>query len=320
MQISFIIPHKGRFEMLIQTLESISEQAHSLSDIEIIIVSQTDTINQQILLNTPELTLQLFIRPEHETISALRNYGVTQATGQYLAFLDADIWLSNNWAQQMVYQLSSVPERIIISAMQICHDDAPPLEQIRTSLSNAVIDKNVAFLPGRNLFMNKNSFDKIGGFPEHLITCEDYFFTDQAAKLGHLFYTSAATYVHLGEDKAFKAMYSKEIWRGQSNLQSISGRKVPMREWPSFIIPPAIMTLLIMTLLLMISGNPAFSVIAFLMAALPVCLYSFRLFVLAGKKINFVHILKFYVLYFPARAIGTVLGLFKSISIKMEQG
>jgi glycosyltransferase involved in cell wall biosynthesis len=320
MQISFIIPHKGRFEMLIQTLESISEQTYNLGEIEIIVVSQTETIKQQMLLNKPELSLNVFIRPEHETISALRNYGVAQATGQYLAFLDADIWLSSNWAQKMIEELATTSKRIITSAMQICNDNAPPLEKIRTSLSNAELDTNVGFLPGRNLFMHKNSFDKIGGFPEHLITCEDYYFTDKAAKLGDLFYTSAATYIHLGEDKAYKAMYDKEIWRGQSNLQSISGRKIPLREWPSFIIPPAIMVLLIMCLLFIISGNVILSVIAFLLAALPVCLYSLRLYVLAKKKINFSHILKFYAFYFPARAIGTVLGLFKSIGIKTDQG
>lgn len=305
--------------MLIQTLTSISEQVYNLCEIEIIVVSQTETIKKQILLNA-NLSLNIFIRPEHETISALRNYGVTQATGQYLAFLDADIWLSKNWASQMIRELTSIPERIVTSAMQICDADALPLEKIRTSLSNAEIDTNVAFLPGRNLFMHKDSFVRIGGFPEHLITCEDYFFTDRAAKLGSLFYTSAATYIHLGEDKAYKAMYNKEIWRGQSNLQSISGRKIPLREWPSFVVPPAIMALLLMSLLLMISGASVLAVVTFLLAAFPVCLYSLRLYVLAEKKISLLYIIKFYVFYFPARAIGTVLGLFKSIGIKTDQG
>lgn len=316
MQVSFIIPHKGRFEMLAQTLQSISQQACDLQTIEVIVVSQTPEIQQQTLLDSPPIKLTVCIRPENETISALRNYGVTQAQGQYLAFLDADIWLSSNWTQQMIAELSAAPDRIISSAMQICSDDAPPLEKIRTSLSNAEIDTDVAFLPGRNLFLAKTSFNKIGGFPEHLITCEDYFFTDQAAKLGKLFYTSAATYIHLGEDKAYKAMFDKEIWRGQSNLQSISGRNIPFREWPSFIAPPAILLMLILALLLLVFGQLSLAILAFLVAMLPVFVYSLRLYVLADKKVKFVHIVKFYVCYFPARAIGTVVGLFKSIGIK----
>ena len=316
MQVSFIIPHKGRFEMLTQTLQSISQQSFDLQAIEVIVVSQTPEIQQQTLLDNPSFKLTVYIRPENDTISALRNYGVTQAKGQYMAFIDADIWLSSNWTQQMIAELSIDPNRIISSAMQICNDDAPPLEKIRTSLSNVEIDTDVAFLPGRNLFLCKTSFDKIGGFPEHLITCEDYFFTDQAAKLGKLFYTSAATYIHLGEDKAYKAMFDKEIWRGQSNLQSISGRDIPFREWPSFITPPAIVLMFSLSSLLLIFGQFSLALTAFLVAVLPVFVYSLRLFVLAHKKISLIHIVRFYVCYFPARAIGTVLGLFKSIGVK----
>jgi glycosyltransferase involved in cell wall biosynthesis len=316
MLVSFIIPHKGRFEMLTQTIESISKQACDLHDIEVIVVSQTPEIQQQTLLESPYFNLRLCIRPENDTISALRNYGVTQAKGQYMAFLDADVWLSSNWTQQMIAELAADPGRIISSAMQVCDDDAPPLEKIRTSLSNAEIDTDVVFLPGRNLFLRKTSFDKIGGFPEHLITCEDYFFTDKAAKLGKLFYTSGATYIHLGEDKAYKAMFDKEIWRGQSNLQSMSGRDIPLREWPSFIAPPAILLMFSLSLLLLVFGPLSLAIMAFLVAVLPVFVYSLRLSVLSDKKINFMYIVKFYVCYFPARAIGTVLGLFKSIGVK----
>ena len=316
MQVSFIIPHKGRFEMLTQTIKSISKQAFDLHNIEVIVVSQTPEIQQQVLLDSPSFNLRIFIRPESDTISALRNYGVTHAKGKYMAFLDADVWLSSNWTQQMIAELAAFPDRIISSAMQICDDNAPPLEQIRTSLSNAEIDTDVAFLPGRNLFLGKMSFEKIGGFPEHLITCEDYFFTDKAAKLGKLFYTSAATYIHLGEDKSYKTMFYKEIWRGQSNLQSISGRNIPLREWPSFIAPPAIVFMLSLALLLLTFGQFSLALMAFVVAVLPVFVYSLRLFSLAHKKINFMAILKFYVCYFPARAIGTVLGLFKSIGVK----
>jgi glycosyltransferase involved in cell wall biosynthesis len=79
MQISFIIPHKGRFEMLKQTLQSISEQTHNLNEIEVIVVSQTPEIQQQNLLENSSLKLQIFIRPESDNISALRNYGVAVA-------------------------------------------------------------------------------------------------------------------------------------------------------------------------------------------------------------------------------------------------
>ncbi|MFQ3237726.1 MAG: glycosyltransferase involved in cell wall biosynthesis [Paraglaciecola sp.] len=316
MQVSFIIPHKGRFEMLIQTIESISAQDWDLEQLEVLVVSQTPQIAKQILCSGAKLTVKVFIRPENETISALRNYGFSQSNSPFLAFLDADIWLSENWVGQMHQHLCANPGRIIVSATQICHHNAPILEKIRTSLSNAEIDTNVAFLPGRNLFMRNNAFSRIGGFPEHLITCEDYYFTDQAAQLGELYYTSSATYVHLGEDKAYKPMFDKEIWRGQSNLQSIAGRKIPFREWPSFLVPPGITLTFLLALILLLTGLYQGGLLLLALSFIPIFLYSFRLYKLANNQIAFISIFKFYAVYFPARAIGTFAGLFNSIAVK----
>lgn len=316
MQVSFIIPHKGRFEMLIQTIESIRAQAWDLEQLEVLVVSQTPQIAEQVLCNEEKLTVKVFIRSESETISALRNYGFSQSGSPFLAFLDADIWLSENWVSEMQHQLNLNPQRIIVSATQICDHNAPTLEKIRTSLSNAEIDTNVAFLPGRNLFMRRDSFSEIGGFPEHLITCEDYYFTDQAAKLGELYYTSSATYVHLGEDQAYKPMFDKEIWRGQSNLKSIAGRKIPLREWPSFLVPPGITITFLLALILLLAGIYQVGVLLLALSLVPIILYSFRLYKLAKSKISFISIFKFYAIYFPARAIGTFAGLFNSITVK----
>jgi len=190
------------------------------------------------------------------------------------------------------------------------------LEKIRTALSNAVTDDNVSFLPGRNLFLLRETFDRIGGFPVHLITCEDYYFTDKANQIGDLYYTSKASYIHLGEDKDYKEMYKKEIWRGQSNLLSIRGRSIPLNEIPSFIIPIAIFLLFLITLALLISGEYVFAIISLFTMLLPIAVYSMRLYILAKDKVGYDDVLKFYLYYFPARAIGTIGGAFKTLTSK----
>jgi len=244
-QVSFIIPHKGREEFLIQTIDSILAQNYDAEQFEIIILTQNKLLDGLSHIDSSKFSIKIFFQPEDKTISALRNYGVTQAKGKYLAFLDADVQLSSNWLSCMLSTINEKPNRKLVSASQINSKNAPPLEKIRTALSNAELDCNVNFLPGRNLFLTKETFDLVGGFPEHLITCEDYYFTDQVHQLGELYYTSSATYVHLGEDKKYNEMYKKEIWRGQSNLQSIKGRSIPLRELPSFIIPPTLLILFI---------------------------------------------------------------------------
>ena len=313
--VSFIIPHKGRFDMLKQTLRSIAEQNYSLNKIEVIVVSQTPEIEDTQLQDDNELHLQVLLRPENNTISALRNHGVKQTTGQYLAFLDADVFISPNWITCMLAHLHTEEDRVIVSAMQVCEPSAPPLEHIRTCLSNAELDTNVAFLPGRNLFLTRQFFIEIEGFPEHLVTCEDYYFTDKAAQFGQLYYTSDATYIHLGEDKIFYEMFKKEIWRGQSNLQSIQGRRIAPMEIPSFILPLWICLSLLVALVCFIFQSTTIGLLFFLLGIGPLLAYSIRLHRLSKEVVNFSSVLKFYATYFPARAIGTLTGLFKSISV-----
>ena len=314
--ISFIIPHKGREQFLQKTLESITSQEIDLALVEVIIVTQNNKLTAETLNFQQKIALSVYINPVTDSISSLRNFGVEKAKGEYLALLDADIFLSANWTQCMLDTLNEVSTRVISSAVQINGPDAPPLEKIRTALSNAITDHNVSFLPGRNLFLSRETFNKIGGFPVHLITCEDYYFTDKANQLGDLYYTSKASYIHLGEDKNFKEMYKKEIWRGQSNLLSIKGRSIPLNEIPSFIIPIAILLLFLITLALLVSGKYVFAIISLFAVLLPITAYSTRLYILAKNKVSYEDVLKFYLYYFPARAIGTIGGLFKTLNTR----
>jgi len=311
--ISFIIPHKGREQFLQKTLESISLQEIDLALIEVIIVTQNDRLSKETLAFKNTLTLSVYEKPLTDTISTLRNYGVEISKGDYLAFLDADIFLSRNWTQCMLDTLNEKASRVITSAVQINSPDAPPLERIRTALSNATTDDNVSFLPGRNLFLSRQTFSRIGGFPDHLITCEDYYFTDKANQIGDLYYTSGANYIHLGEDKDYINMYKKEIWRGQSNLLSIKGRSIPLNEIPSFIIPVAILLFFLIMVITLASGEYIFALISFILMLLPIALYATRLYILARKTVSFHDVARFYLYYFPARAIGTIGGAFKTI-------
>ena len=213
--------------------------------------------------------------------------------------------------------LQTITERsncLLTSAAQVNSKNAPPLEKIRTALSNAELDCEVNFLPGRNLFLTRETFNKVKGFPEHLITCEDYYFTDQVHQLGNLYYTSKATYVHLGEDKEYKEMYKKEIWRGQSNLQSIKGRNIPLREIPSFIVPLGLAVLLTLCVITVLLKEYVVALTALILFIAPIMAYTLRLHKLTKNDVKIWYVFQFYLMYFPARAIGTLGGLFKSFS------
>lgn len=312
-KVTFVIPHKGREEMLKDTLSSIAHQAYPPELMEIILVSQNTDVSEALKAACDQVAFKVLFANAEQTISASRNKGAELASGDYLAFLDADIHLSPNWLSACMSLLDQRPDTKLVSAMQIPSDAPTPLEHIRVALSNAVVDCNVDFLPGRNLLLTKETFYDAGQFPEHLITCEDYYFTDKVNQLGDLYYTSNAQYVHIGEDKQLGAMFEKEIWRGQSNLASVKDRHIPLREWPSFIVPLAMPTCLIAAIISLVAGFPMFAVLCFIAASLPVMAYSARLYRLVRPKTSLLEVIKFYCVYFPARTVGTLGGIIKTI-------
>jgi len=314
MLISFIIPHKGREELLERTLQSVLDLDYDPQALEVIVVTQNAHLSCADREPYKGRFTTIF-RPESDTISTLRNIGVQHASGEYLVFLDADIHLSPNWLTTMFQEMQERPERILVSAIQQNASDAGILEKIRVTLNNIPADQTIQFLDGRNLFLKRSTFDTVGGFPEHLVTCEDYYFTDKVHQQGELYFTSKATYVHLGEDKSAGEMFRKEIWRGQSNLQSLRGRKVALREIPSILVPLWEALFFVIMLAALLGGNISSGLLGGIMAGFPILLYALRLYRIGSGRFRFSESLRFYAIYFPARTIGTILGVFKAINI-----
>lgn len=303
----------GRDDMLRATLSSITQLDFEQGEFEVIVVTKDADESLENVFSAIDLRV---IKVEHNcNISQQRNLGVEHSTGKYLAFLDADVSLSSNWLEVMLDELVQVSGRVLVSAHQAYEPNAQSLEIIRTTLSNSCLDCSVRFLPGRNLFLERKHFLAVGGFPEHLETCEDYYFTDKIHGLGELFYTSKTSYIHLGEDKQLGSMFKKEIWRGQSNLKSIRGRNIPLEEVPSFLVPIWILLFFLLTLLCAIFAMPTLSFFSLFLCLLPIVLYSLRLHRIAKGKVKLIDITTFYSFYFPARIIGTIGGLFSTFKV-----
>jgi glycosyltransferase involved in cell wall biosynthesis len=301
--VDFVIPHMGRPEMLVATVASVLAQTGVDRVASITVVTK----NHSPLDIEAHEKLHVVYAPEASSISDQRNRGVALGQAPLIAFLDADIQLAVDWLQTCAEQLAQKPSRLLVSAMQKPSANAGRVEQLRTALSNVSLDETVQFLPGRNLLVKRSAHNAVGGFPGHLKTCEDYYYTEKLSRLGELYYTSRTEYIHLGEDKTLRQTFTKEIWRSEYNLRSLSGRTVPLREWPSILLP-FWMLLAFIVLLTGFYSRMALAAGIFMLLT-PSILYSARLYLKPSNNLPFHFLLLFYLVYFLARAAGTVMGI-----------
>jgi len=306
--VSFIIPHKGRLDLLSKTLPSILQQDFDLGQIEIILVTQEPRLGLEEIASKMDLKI-IYCSPQ-ETIAALRNKGAEIARGEYLAFVDADISLSSNWIETVLKELTAKSNRVLVSAKAACSGSPTPVEKIWLRINNEKIEKVVDSLGAANLFLSKENFKKVGGFPENLRTCEDIFFTNKLSQIGEVYITPRASHEHLGEDKTYSELFMKEIWRSQSNLHSISGRKISFKEMPSIIFPCWETFWCIGFMLAILLQKPFLIVLSLLAFFGPILLYSLRIYLRNPRELSLFDALRFYLVYFLARMIGSVKGLF----------
>lgn len=103
MQISFVIVTRDRTEYLLNCLRSI--QRVSLIPSEVIIVdnAELDTTESEIrkcVVDFTNLEIHYFrVLPDERILSAGRNFGAKQASGEIVAFIDDDVELHEGWIQ-----------------------------------------------------------------------------------------------------------------------------------------------------------------------------------------------------------------------------
>lgn len=318
--ISFIIPQKGRLDLLEATLRSIAQlELNSSEDLvpaEVVLITQDD--NPLDALNLVERLFEgvelikyqcIVANTENTTISSLRNRAARASHGELLAFLDADISLSENWVISMVSELLDNQERALVSAAQTLSLTPTAIEHIQVEINHIRVDSEVSALSGHNLLLRRETFEAVGGFPEHLKTCEDSVFTDKVSQIGALYRSSQASYVHLGEDCNLLEVFKKERWRSYSNFATLHGRSVNFKEVISFVAPIVVVLSFVLSVIAVFMSSGFLALAFAALALLPVLSFSFRLLHWANGRLKFASILSYYLTYFVARGIGMLSGL-----------
>lgn len=316
MRVSFIIPALNEEQHLPACLRSLQllERPGGEVELEVIVVDNQSRDRTAAIAREHGAKVVMVTTPGR--VSRMRNLGAKESTGDLLAFIDADCELSRDWLCRLTAHFG---DSMVVGAGACMAQPAASATWVETTWhtiahprQGMISAQSVMWLPSFNLLVRRDAFERVGGFDERLITCED---SDLGYKLstgGKLILDNIAQAAHHGESRTLREFFRREAWRSRGNLRSWLQRKMAPGELKSILIPPAFLGGLSggLILLALSAWWPALTTVSLALLLLTTTL---PVLVLARRRISptrlslFSQGLTLVSLYLCARAIGLFL-------------
>jgi glycosyltransferase involved in cell wall biosynthesis len=173
--VSVVIPTCDRCDTLVRALLSVYAQTRPPAEIIVVDDGSTDGTQEKVEQEFPEVSL---VRQSNRGVSAARNRGIAEVSGEWIAFLDSD----DEWK----------PEKLEKQLVELGKDSAAPLchtNEIWIRNGRRVNEGKRHAKAGGRIFqrclplcvispsasiVRQSLFDEVGLFDESLPVCEDY--------------------------------------------------------------------------------------------------------------------------------------------------
>ena len=174
-RVSIVIPTFNRWPLLGEAIESVLAQSYRNFELIVVDDGSTDATSKELAKLTSKL--RFFLMPR-KGVAAARNFGVSQARGHYLAFLDSDdLWLSAKLASQTRF-MEEHPEFHICQTEEIWIRNGVRVNPraIHKKPSGDIFMRSLelCLVSPSAVMMTKALMNQTGGFDETLPVCEDY--------------------------------------------------------------------------------------------------------------------------------------------------
>ena len=213
LSITVIVPAYNSQSCIAELIESLIAQDYPKYLTEIIIVDNNSTDDTcDIIKHCPVTLLH-----ENDTQSsyAARNKGIQHATGDILAFTDADCIADSQWLSEGVSVLQSESADLAGGHVEFFYSDKESAAQLYDSITHIQMESNIkekGFAPTANLLAKASAFDKVGMFPP-LKSGGDAQWTRKAADEGlSLIYAAKAVVKHPA--RGLKELLKKRLRTG----------------------------------------------------------------------------------------------------------
>jgi glycosyltransferase involved in cell wall biosynthesis len=191
---SIIIPLYNKEAYLSKTLNSVLAQ--TFIDFEVVIVNDGSTDGSAALAGTfaaADGRIRVFSKPNGGVASA-RNFGISLARADYIAFLDADDYWEPQFLEEMCYLITGYPAcgmwgcayKTVKRNKELLNCTHLP-EGVIDNYFQRILRDRISWTSAT--VIRREVFDRLGGFPEGMIGGEDYYMWSKVA----IHYTMAFT-------------------------------------------------------------------------------------------------------------------------------
>ncbi|MFJ2547717.1 glycosyltransferase [Pseudomonas sp. NPDC087612] len=277
MKVSVVVPMFNEARHIARTLQSaLNAAADAGLDCELVVVDNGSSDDGPQIARS--LGAQVLSLPGL-TIGALRNRGVQASSGEWLAFLDADIEVPEHWLS-LLLKLHGEGRGDVFALDCDTPRQAPWFArawQRRTLRAGLPALHPMQWLPTPNLLMQRHWFDQVGGFNETLRTGEDKDFTWHLNKAGaRLLALREPVVLHWGFEGSWREWLGKELWRQGSNLQLLRSNGPSLRLLRFPLLSLGAWLLDFMALSALLDGYPHLALLLLLVTSLPALALSLR--------------------------------------------
>jgi len=234
-RVSFVIPVRNAADHLETCLQSIRHNESGSGDLEIIVVDNGSTDG------SPDVARRFGARVlviEEVPVSELRNRAARHATGDILAFVDADNEIVPGWVDAARDSLG-LQNVGVVGAMYRAPANGTWVQRAYGYLRGGARGQHdVDWLNSGNVAVWRRAFEAVQGFDTSLEACEDVDLCNRIRASGFRIVSDARLEsVHHGDPKTLSALFESELWRGRDNLRVTFRSPVAWTAMPSAIVP-----------------------------------------------------------------------------------
>jgi glycosyltransferase involved in cell wall biosynthesis len=215
LSISIIIPALNEEKMIGRCLESLANMAFARDRFEVLLVDNGSRDNTLTIAESFKDRLNLkVLQHAGVRISALRNLGARAASGNIVAFLDADCLAPSDWLDRIL-NLLPTDGAGVLGAHYLLPEKSSWVGRTWHRYQEAPKAGEVSHVPAGDLIMRRDDFLKLDGFDETIQTNEDYELCERARKAGlRVQAFPEIGVVHLGTAQTLRVFFRKQAWHG----------------------------------------------------------------------------------------------------------